>query len=32
MEKRKGPEFAEEALKWWRTNTEVENDGNEVNI
>ena len=32
MEKRKGPEFAQEALKWWRTNTEVENGGNEVHI
>ena len=32
MEKRKGPEFAQEALKWWRTNTLVDNDGNEFDI
>lgn len=32
MEKRKGPEFAQEALKWWRTNTDIDSDGNEVDI
>lgn len=27
MEKRNGQEFAQEALAWWRTNTEIDGHG-----